>query len=128
MLNLFGTCMVPAAKPKKIVCEKQHKFERIISTEDEALAIIILENNVAKWSAEVNKILDIHPTNPDILRVSVFFKEQKKDIPPSKFTWVLRRKGEFRRGGCLSSSLPLFLSSKCRPYRLMPLMRSLSSH
>ena len=77
-LYLFGTCMVPAAKLKKMVCEKQHEFENIISAEDEALAITILENNVAKWSAEVNKMLEIHPTNPDILRVSVFSKGKKR--------------------------------------------------
>ena len=53
-LFLFGTCMVPAAKLKEMVCEKQHEFETIITAEDEALAITFLENNVAKWSAEVN--------------------------------------------------------------------------
>ena len=119
-LYLFGTCMVPAAKLKKMVCENQYEFESIISAEDEALAITILENNVAKWSAEVNKMLEIHPTNPDILRLSVFSKEEKKDLPPSKFTMGTKEtSNNLRSGWNDEGKLRFFMLLKtCSEFRL----------
>ena len=83
---LLGSRLVPTVKFKKKVCDKSEEFETTFTAEDEALAIVILENNASKWSTEVNEVLHNNLMNPDAIKVMLLSDDEKMIFPPSTFT------------------------------------------
>ena len=116
---LFGSCLVPTVKFKKMVCDKPAEFETTFTAEDEALAIAILENNASKWSAEVNKILQNNPMNPDAVKAMSLSDEERKVIPPSKFTMGTNEtSNNLRSGWNDKGKLRFFMLLKtCKEFR-----------
>ena len=84
--RLFGTSIVPHSKIKKMVIENPHTFEDKFTPDDEALALIIFDNNVERWAAETKFILEGNPANPGILLNYKISKQDSKHLPLTKYT------------------------------------------
>ena len=97
-VQVFGQCIVPKAKFKRMICGTQDAYETSYTAEDEALALVILENNIEKWSAENNKALLANANHPDAILTYKLSAAEKEDIPQSKYTMGTSTNNNLRSG------------------------------
>ena len=85
-VQIFGHNIVPNAKFKRMIGGETHTFEKSYTSEDEALALVILDNNIERWSAITNKAITANPNHPDALLSYKLSNAEKEGIPPTKYT------------------------------------------
>ena len=86
-VHLFACCVMRKTKYKHMIEKEPDKFETTFTPDDEALCMIILDNNINKWKKEAElKLKKCGPHIPKVLRGVTLTKEEVKDVPPNKYT------------------------------------------
>ena len=82
-LHLCAICVVPDQRFKHMIKDKKPLHEWF-TVDDEALAMVILENSVLKW----NKEFALKIVNPATFFTVVLTKNQRRSLPTARFTEV----------------------------------------
>ena len=83
---LFAKCIVSSTLFKDMIQSSQGKFDITFTDCDEALCLLILDNNLQKWVGEAEKKIQMNDGKlPRDLTISLT-KKDMKDIPKSKYT------------------------------------------
>ena len=83
---LFAKCIVSSTLFKDMIQSSQGKFDNTFTNCDEALCLLILDNNLQKWVGEAEKKIEMNDGKlPRDLTISLT-KKDMKDIPKSKYT------------------------------------------
>ena len=83
---LFAKCIVSSTLFKDMIQSSQGKFDTTFTNCDEALCLLILDNNLQKWVGEAEKKIEMNDGKlPRDLTISLT-KKDMKDIPKSKYT------------------------------------------
>ena len=83
---LFAKCIVSSTLFKDMIQSSQGKFDITFTNCDEALCLLILDNNLQKWVGEAEKKIEMNDGKlPRDLTISLT-KKDMKDIPKSKYT------------------------------------------
>ena len=86
-VHLFAKCIVPSTIFKDVTHRSQGKFHDTFTPADEALCLIILDNNVSKWKTEAQKKVEKNQgIIPQHLKDIILDKNEMKSIPKSKYT------------------------------------------
>ena len=89
-INVFVKCIVPSSRFKEMINGKHRRFGDTITSHDEALALIILDNNFLKWKAEASKKLskskEAGQSCPADLKDIELTKQEMLQLPKSKYT------------------------------------------
>ena len=109
-IRLMGYQIVPTNRMKNMVLTEPDKYEAAYTEQDEALALIILDNNLQRWSLESKKILEKSPTNPDLLLDYKIKKAEMIDleIPDTKYTMGVGTKKNNLRCGWSDTGIRVF--------------------
>ena len=86
-VHLFAKCVVPTTIFKDMTLRSQGTYHETFTASDEALCLLILENNVSKWKSEAHKKIEKNQGKlPEHLKDIILNKNEMKSIPKSKYT------------------------------------------
>ena len=101
-INVFVKCIVPNSRFKEMINGNHSGFNDAITPHDEALALLILDNNFLKWKAEASKKLskskEIGQTCPADLKDIDLTKQEILQLPKSKYTMGTSASTNLRSG------------------------------
>ena len=86
MFRIFSRGILPQRKIKKMLAGSDDDFQHSFTAQDEALLLVILDNNHYKWKAEFQLKLNKASNNLEAAKSTKLTSEEKKTLPQSKYT------------------------------------------
>ena len=86
--RIFARGILPHKKIKTLISGSTSEFNSTFTAQDEALLIVILDNNLIRWRDEFHKKLDNVQGNLDAFPNAKLSKKDKQDLPQPKYTMV----------------------------------------
>ena len=86
--RIFARGILPHKKIKTLISGSTSDFDSTFTAQDEALLIVILDNNLIRWIREFDKKLENVQGNLDAFPNAKLSKKDKQDLPQPKYTMV----------------------------------------